>query len=350
MGAGRNTAVVITVEANDDPKLNSLGASVTNDGNAVAKAFRYISQVGSVDDQIVHLSGDQATATAIIETVSSVGHSLEPNDPFFLYYSGHGGHIGSEVCLEARDANLDTDHGRVSMSMLASALAGVASKRKLLVFDTCFAGGFGDLTAQSKTSAVPSSPFLRGEGIVVIASSDSGQQSQILHGDCLSLFTKHLVEGLRGRAALPGKQEIGVFELFSYVSEAVIAEAPGQHPVYAAGGQKRNFPVAILPSKDKLNSPVLSSYWDQERVGGLPAIFSALYPYGPRDREIWERAGGALAFIDLSGPGQTQWFRAIRYIEKGGHLSLDRLISTALLDFPFHPRLKSSAAYGANVH
>ena len=81
----------------------------------------------------------------------------------------------------------------------------------------------------------------------------------------------------------------------------------------------------------------------QRDVRQLTELFSLLYPLGPTDQSIWERAGGDVSRIMITQQGRTDWFRALQLLEKGGggassHMAT--LIAEALADYPFHPELK----------
>ena len=67
-----------------------------------------------------------------------------------------------------------------------------------------------------------------------------------------------------------------------------------------------------------------------------------LYPAGPRDQEIWTRAGGDPSRLHLHDTGRVAWFRALRTLRHGGggsEIRSETLIRTALEDYPHHPTL-----------
>lgn len=330
-------ALIVSVDQNDDPHLQSLGGAVRRDADAVAAVLKDRNACGFTHDRVGRIGGADATATAIEQKILSMGRDLSENAPFLFYYSGHGGVISGEACLEARDANTLTNENRITMSRLATAFNTVPSKRKLLIIDACYSGGLSDIASTWKSARAPYNPLILGEGTVVIASSDRSQPSAIMHGDPLSLFTKHLVQGLKGAAAVPGRPFIGVFDLFNYVAEAVVAELPGQEPVYAAHHQKSNFAVAITPPS--IPSSISKQSGFAQDMVDVSSVFSALYPLGPRDRDIWERSSGRLEALDLSGAGRTQWFRACRHVSRGGLPPLIRLVEAGLQDYPFNEKL-----------
>ena len=76
-------------------------------------------------------------------------------------------------------------------------------------------------------------------------------------------------------------------------------------------------------------------------IDDLIDVMTALYPKGPSERNVWERAGGTLSSIDLNGEGQTQWYRALDVIRKGGGgvITLPSLLTVVRQDFPNHPGL-----------
>ena len=64
-----------------------------------------------------------------------------------------------------------------------------------------------------------------------------------------------------------------------------------------------------------------------------------LYPSGPMDSEIWVRAGGNPAKLDVSGAGQLQWEAAIRKVRYGNRVRARDLIAAMREDYPLNDRL-----------
>jgi len=89
---------------------------------------------------------------------------------------------------------------------------------------------------------------------VIIASSRSNEFSYVLPNADNSLFTQHLLTGMRGGVPGPGGV-IRIFDLFNYLQPRVTADHSSQHPIFKAEIED-NFPVTLyLGSK----SPELSS-------------------------------------------------------------------------------------------
>lgn len=65
-----------------------------------------------------------------------------------------------------------------------------------------------------------------------------------------------------------------------------------------------------------------------------------LYPTGPTDKDIWQRAGGDHSHLDLSGNGKDQWYRALQLINLGGSISIFDLLNHMLYDYPSNSELQ----------
>ena len=67
-----------------------------------------------------------------------------------------------------------------------------------------------------------------------------------------------------------------------------------------------------------------------------------LYPMGLRENDIWQRAGGDLSMVNLTINGRTQWYDALRLIERGGGGDIDfkLLVKEMLVDFKNNESLK----------
>ncbi len=94
----------------------------------------------------------------------------------------------------------------------------------------------------------------------------------------------------------------------------------------------------IQKSADREQASQASEWWDR-----LTNIATQLYPPGPTDRQIWSRAGGDIATLDLQGSGRATWFDALRTLRLGGGgstVTVQRLIQTMREDFANNPDLQ----------
>lgn len=176
----------------------------------------------------------------------------------FIYFTGHGGQVGDgpqqgeyllpvdvEFTSEARLAET-----AISGTEFTGALQSLTARKLLVVFDACHSGGIGQAGAgqPSAASALPEEYYDKlksGRGRVILASSRSNETSFVMAHAENSLFTGHLVAGLRG-GAIGVSGVIRILDLFSYVQPKVVADQPQQHPILKAEIEE-NFPVARYP-------------------------------------------------------------------------------------------------------
>ena len=69
-----------------------------------------------------------------------------------------------------------------------------------------------------------------------------------------------------------------------------------------------------------------------------------LYETGPTQSNVWSRAGGKLARINIQGDGSTAWDGALRILERGGGgTTLGQLVAVMCGDFPENEALQALA-------
>lgn len=135
---------------------------------------------------------------------------------------------------------------------LNHAIEGCASRQKILILDCCYSGAFPAGRAVKADDEVHAAQRFSGRGRSVLTAADSTQYAfegdRLISTTCggggpdspdrsgvgaggVSVFTRHLVEGLRsGEADLDGDGDITIDELYSYVHDRVVAEKPQQRP------------------------------------------------------------------------------------------------------------------------
>ena len=76
----------------------------------------------------------------------------------------------------------------------------------------------------------------------------------------------------------------------------------------------------------------------------LISVAAQLYPKGPTDRSVWERAGGDIGKLTLSGTGDSIWFAAVRELKQGGggpSIDVRRLVEVMVDDYPNNAHLQA---------
>ena len=323
---------------------DDLAPQVRSDGDAVAEVLTDPLRCAYPEGNVLRLSGAATTPRSLTRAIEAVA-DLDAVQPVLLYFSGHG--YVDTVRGESGLLLADPDDPTVSVPWRSADFARVWTKlparRKLVVIDSCNAGGTPAVKGGSPAKAepivgMPDPATLRGgSGSAVIASSASDQQSVVMPGDDLSLFTKFLVAGLRGEAGHDPDGYVTLFDLFNFVRVKVVGAYPKQTPVLSANGIDDNFRLALSHDASQQTTRRKIPEQHAQSRSGMRDLLAVLYPLGPGQGEIWERSGGALAQLDLSGSGAAQWWTALRKLEQGGggrSITVESLLDEVLVDYP----------------
>ena len=179
--------------------------------------------------------------TLIDESRAAVGTSIgdfyrgcKSDDLTLLYFTGHGQkdaegrlHI---VLTDSRHDNLLFT--ALPAAQIDQAIAECVSRRKILILDCCYSGAYASGYTPRANDSVHALEQFGGRGLTVLTASDSlGYSWETSKGGHESVFTRHLVAGMRdGTADLNGDGDITLDELYTYVHDRVIEELPTQRP------------------------------------------------------------------------------------------------------------------------
>lgn len=140
-------------------------------------------------------------------------------DIALLYFSGHGANTdGGYLCTTDFSEN---DYG-VRMTDILEIVNNSHCKNKVIILDCCFAAKMGESIMLNNNS-------LLGEGVTIIAASQSWQTSAENHSIQHGIFTELLIQGLKGGAADIGGN-ITPASLYSFVDQSLGAWQ--QRPVF----------------------------------------------------------------------------------------------------------------------
>lgn len=300
---------------------------------------------------VTKLIDGEATLKNIRAGLSQLVVASREEDSVLIFFSGHGALMPSGSDTSALiPVDCDSSDPRSSVlleSELSSALNGIKAQKLLVMLDACHSGAAASLKASGEGllfgyEEKSLSRVASGIGRVVIASSRSSEYSIVFNGQRNSVFTTHALDGLRGKAFSRNDGLIRVFDLFNYISEQVRRSVPGdQHPIFKATALEDNFPLALykggaksVGSLDGITAESADDDWQQ-----LQKLMPELYPGGPEDQSIWERAGGDRSKLTLNGTGQAKWFSALRTLRLGGGGAISRisLLHAIYEEFPHHP-------------
>ncbi len=195
-----------------------------------------------------------ATRTAILTALDRLAGRTTDASTVVLYFSGHGGRVardGREICyllpVDAEAGADALDRTAISSDELSARLRALPAVRVTVILDCCRASGIAEpkhvdeLAPELTARAL--NPLAQGRGRAVLAASRSDGYAYVISGQRNGVFTRHLLDGLRGAAEGAGGV-IRICDLFHYVQQRVGVELRGQHPVFKAELEE-NYPIAL---------------------------------------------------------------------------------------------------------
>jgi WD40 repeat protein len=238
-------AIGISGYQNADLKLNY----AADDATSFASALKQL-KGGLYGDVIVKpLIDKDATKDNILDGLDWIQKQTSQKDVAMIFYAGHGINdnngifymlpVGADV-NRLRSTGLNFEELRQTVSNIAG---------KVLVFiDACHSGNAMGTTGRrgsTDINALVNELSSTQNGAITFTSS-TGQEYSLedaswKHG----AFTMALLEGLAGKASIPGKNKITVKSLDAYVSERVKDLTGGrQHPTSVVPPNVPDFPIA----------------------------------------------------------------------------------------------------------
>ncbi len=207
--------------------------------------------------QVKLLPEEEATRGNLVTELHRLAERADTDSVVFLYFSCHGGRIEDGEYAGEYLLPIEADFSSpesvaataISGTDVASALEKISARKSIIVFDCCHSSGIGLRKASIGLSFKAAAPDHQlgklglGRGWVILTSSRESELSYIQPRAKNSLFTEHLLAGLKGGAA--GDDEfVRVFSLFEYIQPRVTSVCRNQHPVFKAKIED-NFAVAL---------------------------------------------------------------------------------------------------------
>ncbi len=258
-----NNAQALVIGIANYQHINKLPPTVLKDAQDIKDLLIDPNHCGYPPDNVQLLLDSQATQAAMRHALTHLAKRSDKDSTVFLYISSHGGRIESGPHAGEYLLPVDADHtsdetlSQTAMSgaEFTEALRAIPARKAVVVFDCCHAGGIGqpkDAAAPLIKTGLPESYYdalLAGRGRVILASSRDSEYSYVLPNAANSLFTQHLLAGLRG--GIPSDDGlIRIFDLFEYLQPRVTGDQPKQHPMFKAELEE-NLAVALYRGGQK---------------------------------------------------------------------------------------------------
>jgi hypothetical protein len=199
------------------------------------------SQKGKLFDNVDarRMVDTDAKASDIVTALQGLKGRVKPGDYTIVYMSGHGG------CRPQGEFQFCAHDRNVSWGQVRQALRGLPGTT-IVIVDACQAGGIRD-----------------NDNMIVLSASLAEQNSAAAKdAKANSLYTRFLLEGLRGRADLNGDGRITLTELEAYVSNRLEAHgAAQQSTTLRPANVPSSLPIARLTANNAPAVQLAGTTW-----------------------------------------------------------------------------------------
>jgi hypothetical protein len=230
------------------PKLKTPGADV----RGLAELLRD-GAIGQFESVRTVIDESEAITRRAIAAFFAQG---KPDELLLLYFSGHGVlDDKGRLYLAAKDTQRDLPQATaIPAAFITDGMDSSRSRRQVLILDCCHSGAFAR-GARSATGAkaITETTFEGvGYGRAVLTATDATQyawEGEAVIGSAEnSVFTHHMIEGLRsGAADTDGDGDVTLEELYDYIYSRVVKQTPKQTPRKWSYNQEGEFIIARNP-------------------------------------------------------------------------------------------------------
>ncbi|CAD5950154.1 WD-40 repeat protein [Planktothrix agardhii] len=277
-------------------KIKPLPSTVLNDAKDIYSLLTEPSFCGYLIENVELLLDEKATKSALTQALTDLSTKTNADSTVLIYYSGHGGRI--EFGPTAGEYLLPVDtvytsgaslvETAISGSQFTEVLRAIPARKLVVIFDCCHAGGIGqpkDPTIPEIKGGLPDNYYdqlVQGKGRVIFASSRNTEQSYVTSGSTNSVFTKHLIAGLKG-GITSNDGLIRIFDIFEYLQPKVTADQPNQHPIFKSDIEE-NFPLTLYLGGQKGVSPISPSVQEEFRYD----VYISYVDEDPDSTWVWD--------------------------------------------------------------
>ncbi|CAD5978866.1 Metacaspase-1 [Planktothrix tepida] len=283
-----NNCYALIIGISNYQKIKPLPSTVLNDAKDIYSLLTEPSFCGYLIENVELLLDEKATKSALTQALTDLSTKTNPDSTVLIYFSGHGAQVefgptaGEYLLLvdTVYTSGASLVETAISGTQFTDALKAIPARKLVVIFDCCHSGGIGqpkDPTIPEIKGGLPDNYYdqlVQGKGRVIFASSRNTEQSYVNRGANNSVFTQHLIAGLKG-GITSNDGLIRIFDIFEYLQPKVTAEQPNQHPIFKSdieenfpltlylGGQKGVSPVSPQP-QEEFRYDVYISYVDEE--------------------------------------------------------------------------------------
>ena len=221
---GKYYAVVIGIGKYRDDRIPNLKYTVA-DAEEIYNILTDPQYGDFPKDQVKLLIDEKATYNNIKSAVGTwLRRNARKDDTVIIFFAGHGAPEDDKTYWVTYNANIDDLYGTaLSNDEIADMLSRVEAKKMIAFLDSCYSAATVQRTDKKRSIMIVKDPFekFKGEGRVIITSSDGKEQSLELEKFGHGVFTYHLLNALKGESDENKDGFIELDEVWDYVKYRV---------------------------------------------------------------------------------------------------------------------------------
>ena len=274
MGNLKNAYALIIGVGNDIPVTS-------RDARAIYNILADEAIAGYLPENLFLLTDEKATRSGILNAFDSLIDKANEDASVMLYYSGHGGCYSDNTFLRKEDWKPEDENKKyfhlcpfdydpvnyettwVKAEEVKEKIGRLRSRRLIFFLDCCHAAGITKDASQISSSSKPvhltqmdglAQHLDDGRGMSIISSCREDQLSYIMEGDSNSLYTKCMIEVLKGKGKTNYDDPfIRISEVIQYIFKKVPEGNPEQNP-YANLQIYDDFILSYIPENLRTTS------------------------------------------------------------------------------------------------
>lgn len=303
---------------------NDLPVTV-RDATAIHNILADETLAGYKPENIILLTEKKATRNGILGAFDELISKIDESSSVFLFYSGHGGlyEPWNQFYLVPNNYDpVEYEDTWVKAEELKEKIKAINSKKLILFLDCCHAAG---MTKSAPTiGKAPTQNNLEnadglaqniddGKGISILSSCREDQLSYIMDGDNNSLFTKCLIEVLKGKHKTHFEEPfVRISEVIQYVFKTVPKRNPDQKP-YANLQIYDDFVLSFIPEnlRDNIEQGVTTTAVEENKATPVITVFRKT-----------ENAPNVIIFVHgFSGEAASSFGNIPKFLEQNNNMN-----------------------------
>ncbi|WP_052066637.1 phosphorylase family protein [Rhodococcoides fascians] len=202
-------------------------------------------------------------------------------------------------------------------------------------------GGFGSWPDAGRGPEAMVAPIAVAEKVIADRGAEASQLIANNYSDAVAVDMEDF-GALRGGAETERAMTIAIRGVSDLLTAKTDADKKGSQPLAAANAAAFLFKLLDRLAELPGSGGAISSMVPTETYTLVLAVGRELYPDGPQQAALWERAGGDRSLLQLDGSGATRWWSAIQTVKNGGGgfaINIQTIIRAMQEDYPGNARL-----------